>query len=100
MARLFISEERLDAWMADGKVELDGEQMTLKEIGRSFTIRPAVRFMGVEGGEQDPSDLLGKVKDEEALAELGAEHYSTSVIHGDVAYQVQQGFLGDPVTGG
>ena len=100
MARLFISEERLDAWMADGKVDLDGELMTLKEIGKSFTIRPAVRFLEVTGNEEDVGQLLGKVKDEEGLAELGAEHYSTSVILGDVAYEVQQGFLGDPVSGG
>lgn len=99
MARLFISEKRLDAWTADGKVSLDGEQMTLKEIQRSFTIRPAVLFLNVSGSDADVAELVGKVKDETDLEALGAEHYMNSVILGDVAYDVQQGFLGDPVAG-
>ena len=99
MARLFISEKRLDAWTADGKVSLDGEQMTLKEIQRSFTIRPAVLFLNVSGSDADVAELVGKVKDETDLEALGAEHYMNSVILGDVAYDVQQGFLGDPIAG-
>jgi len=99
MARLFISEERLDAWTADGKIVLDGEIMTLKEIDRSFLIRPAVRFMRVAGSDPDAAELVGRVKDEGDLANLGAEHYMNSVILGDVAYDVQQGFLGDPIQG-
>lgn len=100
MAKLFISEERLDAWTADGKVVLDGETMTLKEIGRSFSIRPAVRFTSIAGSDPDAAELVGKVLDEAGLGELGAEHYMNSVILGDVAYDVQQGFLGDPIAGG
>jgi len=29
------------------------------------------------------------------LAEMGAEHYLTSVIYDDMAYEVEQGFLGE-----
>lgn len=97
MARLFISEQRLEAWSADDKVRVEGDRMTLVTDGRSFTIRPAVRFMGVTGADADPHELVGKVKDEKALAEMGADHYMESVIFGEVAYDVQCGFLGDPL---
>ena len=97
MAKLFISQDRLDAWTADNRVKLEGETLTLLEDGRSFTIRPAVHFIKVAGNDVDPNDLLGKVKDEQALAELGADLYMDSVIMGDTAYDVQPGFVGEPL---
>ena len=96
MARLFISQERLDAWSAEGKVEVEGDRMTLAEDGRAFAIRPAVLFLRVAGNDPDAADLVGRVKDDEALAELGADQYMNSVIVGDTAYDVRCGFLGDP----
>jgi hypothetical protein len=101
MARLFISQERLDSWNAENRVTVSGDQMTLVADGRSFTIRPAVRFLGVAGGSgDDPHALVGVVKDEEALAAMGADQYMNSVICGDVAYDVQCGFVGDPLPRG
>jgi hypothetical protein len=41
--------------------------------------------------------LLGRVKDEDALAALGAEAYMTSVLFDDAAYDVEPGFLAIPV---
>src|SRR2546428_13671959 len=48
----------------------------------------------MEAGE-DNAGLLAKVKTTDALKQMGAEHYMESVILGDNAYQVQQGFLAD-----
>ncbi len=102
MARLYISQERLDSWSAEQRVTVEGDIMTLADDGRSFKIRMAVRFLTVSGAETDPNDLLGTVKDEAALEKMGADHYMNSVILGEVAYDVQPGFLGDPLprTGG
>ncbi len=97
MARLFISQERLDAWTAEAKVKVDGETMLLVEDGRSFTIRPAVLFVSVAGNDPDPADLLGRVKDEEGLAAIRGDQYMNSVIVGDTAYDVLTGFVGDPL---
>ncbi len=97
MAELFISQDRLDAWNTERRVELTGDIMTLADDGRSFKLRPAVRFLQVIGSEKDPNALVNKVKDEAALAKMGADHYVTSVILGDVAYDVQPGFLGKPM---
>ncbi len=94
MARLFISQQRLDSWTEEEKVKLEGDTLFLNEMGRSFSIKTGVRFMNVSGSDADPHDLLGKVKDEEELVEMGAEHYMTSVILGDTAYDVQVGFVG------
>jgi hypothetical protein len=102
MARLFISQERLDAWTGEKRVQVEGDIMTLADDGRSFKIRPAVRFVSVAGGDEDLHDLLDKVKEESTLEEMGAELYLESVIVGggdepEVAYDVQSGFIGDPL---
>ena len=62
MARLCISQERLDRWSADNRVEVQGDVMTLVGEGKSFRIQPAVRFLKVSGGDDDPHGLVGKVK--------------------------------------
>ena len=100
MARLFISQERLDSWSAEDRVSVQGDVMTLANDNRSFRLKPAVRFMKVSGAGADPNGLLGKVKTIEALSAQGGEHYMDSVIFGETAYDVQQGFLGDPVVAG
>ncbi len=97
MARLFISQKRLDAWTAEERVDVSGNTMTLTADGRAFEIRPAVRFLRVAGDEADPNALIGTVLDEQALADLGADRYMESVIVGDTAYDVQGGFLGEPL---
>jgi hypothetical protein len=100
MARLFISQERLDAWTAEERIEVQGDVMTLCADGRAFIIRPAVLFNRVAGPEEDERGLVGTVLDEEALARLDADHYMSSVIIGDTAYDVMVGFLGDRVVPG
>ena len=97
MARLFISQERLDLWNSENRVTIEGDLMTLVEHDRAFRIRPAVHFTGVTGSDEDPHDLLGTVRDETELATMGADHMATSVIYVDTAYEVQNGFLGDPL---
>ncbi|HWM85255.1 MAG TPA: hypothetical protein VNO33_05440 [Kofleriaceae bacterium] len=97
MAQLFISQERLDAWSAEQRVSVVGDVMTLADDGRSFRIRPAVRFLRVAGSVDDPNQLIDTVRDEHSLDEMGADHYMYSVILGETAYDVQPGFLGEPL---
>jgi len=97
MSRLFISVERLDAWTGEGRASLTGDRMTLTELGRSFSMTPAVCFVSVSGADEDPNDLIGRVKSKEALNAMGAEQLSSSVIYGDVAYDVVDGFIGEPL---
>ena len=97
MSRLFISVERLDNWTEEGRAALEGDRMTLTELGRSFVMKPAVAFQGVSGSESDPHDLIGRVKSKDALEEMGAEQFGNSVILNDTAYDVIDGFIGEPL---
>lgn len=98
MARLFISVAKLESLTAANKVTIDGDVMKLTELGRAFRIVPAVRFLGVAGGDADPHELVGLVKSEQELVGMGADHMATSVIYVDTAYDVQQGYVGDPLS--
>jgi hypothetical protein len=97
MSRLFISVERLDNWTEEGRASLEGDRMTLIELGRAFVMKPAVAFQTVTGTETDPYDLLGRVKSKEALEAMGAEQFGNSVIYNDTAYEVIDGFIGEPL---
>ncbi|HEX9241229.1 MAG TPA: hypothetical protein VF875_02180 [Anaeromyxobacter sp.] len=95
---LFVSQAMLDSWAEVGKIDFVGNVMTLlagEGKGRSYALDPAVRFMKVLGGEQDPNALLHKVKSLAHLKELGAEPAGDSCILGDFAYEVQPGFLAE-----
>ena len=98
MARLFISADQMDRWTAEGKVALQDDIMTLPAMGRSFKLRTAVRFLSVIEGA-DAHGLIGRVKTDEQLAEMSGEHYGASVIMGDVGYECEEGFIGQPIDG-
>ena len=91
---LFVPQSVLDRWSEQGKVQVDGHVLTILGENKAFSLTSAVRFMKMEAGD-DVSGLLQKVKTTDALKQMGAEHYMESVILGDSAYQVQQGFLAD-----
>lgn len=95
---LFVSQAMLDSWAEAGKIDFVGNVMTLLAgdgKGRSYALDPAVRFMKVLGDEKDPNGLLHKVKSVAQLKELGAEPAGDSCILGDLAYEVQPGFLAE-----
>jgi len=99
VARLFISQGRLDAWSAEDRVRIQNDIMTLSGDGRAFRLRPAIRFLKVAGAgdAQDPHQLIGRVKLLDDLIRIGGERFMESVIVGEVAYDVQSGFLGEPL---
>ncbi len=95
---LFVSQAALDSWAGQGKIDFVGNVMTLlvgEGRGRSYALDPAVRFLAVVGADADPHGLLRKVKSAAQLAALGADQVGDSVLIGDVAYQVEPGFLAE-----
>ncbi len=95
---LFVSQAMLDSWAGQGKIDLLGDVMTVvagEGKGRSYALEPAVRFMKVVGAEADPNGLLHKVKTAAQLRALGAEPLDGSCVLGDVAYEIQPGFLAE-----
>lgn len=95
MAAVFITNAMLTQWSDQGKVRLDDTTLTLLQEDRTVKLQPAVRFLKLIDGGEDPNKLLGKVKTPEQLTEMKAEHYMDSVILGDIGYTVVEGFLGD-----
>src|ERR1044071_3318150 len=97
MSRLFISVERLDNWTIEGRASLEGDRMTLTELNRSFSMKPAVHFLRSAGTDIDPYDLVGRVNPREPLDERGAVCCEKSVINKAPAYEVIGGFSGEPL---
>lgn len=95
--RVFFPQTALDEWVSEDRVELKGEELTLKREGRRYRIIEAVRILREVTGSDDPHELLGRVKTRAFLVELGAELLEGSMILGDNAYDVAQGFIGAPI---
>lgn len=95
--RVFLPQETLDAWLSEDRIDVDGDVMTLRPEGQRFRLKTAVRFLEEVAGGGDEPALVGKVKDLDQLGELGGEHCADSVLLGDNAYQVVEGFVGEPM---
>ena len=91
-ARLFIPQERLDAWAAEDNIEIDEPRLSLDGADTGLELAPAVRFMQEVTGEGDPHGLIGKVKTTAQLGEMGADHMHDSVIVEESAYEVLEGY--------
>lgn len=96
--RAFLSQELLDRLLADGAVSLEGDLLGVPE-GPSFRLESAVLFRAEVASGEDPHALCGKVKSLPAVEALGGEHAPGSVVVGDSAYEVTEGFLGELMPG-
>lgn len=95
--RVFFPQSELDDWLGENRVDLKGEELLFKGENRRYRIIEAVRVLREVTGADDPHELLGRVKSRAFLNELGAELLESSMILGDNAYDVIQGFVGAPV---
>lgn len=95
--RVFLPQQALDQWLEQGRVTLVDDELTISPAGRRFRLVSAVRFMAEVAGTADGAGLVGKVKSLEQVQALDGEHCADSVILGDNAYQVIEGFLGEPL---
>jgi hypothetical protein len=95
--RIFFPQAAFDQWIIDESVEVRGTELTIVSEARRYVISEAVRVVAEVSGTPDKHELVGKVKARQALEELGAEILEDSMIIGENAYQVVQGWLGKPV---
>jgi hypothetical protein len=91
--RMFIAQSTLEAWVDSGKVEVSENIAYLKKSGRAYILEPAVRFVSVVPEGTAPS-LIGKVLTEQRIIELGGELMGNSVLFGEAAFSVEQGYVG------
>jgi hypothetical protein len=95
---LFVSQALLDAWASQGRIDLDGGSIALlggPGRGRRYALEPAVRLLRVAGGDGDAAGLVARVKSLAQVRELGGEAMADSVVVGEVAYEVEPGFLAE-----
>ncbi len=97
MARLFISQARIDQLTAEQRVTLDGDHLDIPALGARFQLRPAILFLKVVSDDSDSQSLVGRVKTDEQLKAMGADVMSNSVIVGETAYECEQGFVGEVI---
>jgi hypothetical protein len=94
--RVFFPQQALDEWLEQGRIGLVDDEMTLKPDGQRYRLTSAIRILSELTDTPDPHDLVGKVKTVEQITSLGGEHQADSLILGDNAYQVVEGFIGEP----
>jgi hypothetical protein len=95
--RVFFPQEALDAWMTAGTIDLKGTELTIVAEARRYRLAEAVRILREVSGTPDANELVGRVKSKPYLVELGAEVLEGSMILGDNAYDVVQGWTGIPI---
>ena len=102
MPRIFVAQSLADQWLSAGRVQLERDLLRLPHLGGAapatdLFINPAVFFERIDGSEADVHDVVGRVKTAQELAQMGADHYESSVVMGDYAYTVVPGYLAVPV---
>jgi hypothetical protein len=98
MVRVFVSQTCIDRWLGAGGIALEGDFMRFHAVPRmALYINPSVYFVRIDGGEVDAYDIVGSVKTAQELAQMGADHFESSVVLGDFAYTVDPGFVATPV---
>lgn len=88
---LFVPQILLDEWLQQGQADLTAEGLQVPSAGVVLPVEAAYRFTSLLDGEDD-ARLLGKVKTERQLRDMGAEPYGDSALLGEVVYQVEPGF--------
>jgi hypothetical protein len=95
--RVFFPQTALDQWIVDEAIELKGTELVVLAEGRRYQLSEAVRIVAEVSGSPDSHDLVGRVKPRPFLTGLRAEILETSMIVGDNAYEVVQGWIGTPM---
>ncbi|MCK9521888.1 MAG: hypothetical protein M0R76_02445 [Proteobacteria bacterium] len=95
--RMFWPQAQMDEWVLDEKAVIADNVLSLHDDPLKYALHQALHFVADVADGTDPHQLVGKVKEVQTVLEMGAEHYMDSVILGDAAYQVVQGFTGVPI---
>ena len=95
--RFFFPQAALDQWIVDERVDFRDGELTVLGPGRRYKLSEAVHVVREVTGAADGHDVIGRVKARGALEQLGAEIIENSMLLGDAAYDVEEGWVGTPV---
>lgn len=90
--RLFLSQATLEEWALADRADVQERHLLIHEEGRKLPVEDAVHVARLVSG-LDEQKLLHKVKTRAQLDALSAEQLADSVLVGESAYDVQQGYL-------
>jgi hypothetical protein len=95
--RVFVPGRLADAWVSTGRVELREAELRLRDGSARYAVEEAVLVLGEVTAGADPHGLVGRVRPLAELSRLGAEILDRSMVLGDLAYDVEPGFLATPL---
>ncbi len=94
--KIFFSQRILDSLIDEGRIKLEKNTLTLLANDHpSFDLEPAYRFIRTADGAPDPHNLVGQIKYDREVKAMHAEVYLDSVLYRDIAYEAEQGFIGE-----
>ena len=86
----------LDSMVDAGKIKVDKGVLTMLTADNpTFELKQAYRFVKTIDDAADPNGLVGQIRSEAELKELGAEIYMDSIIYRDIAYQADPGYIAE-----
>ena len=88
---LFVPQHQLERWIEAKQVDVTAQGLRFGDA-TPLPLEAAFRFLSVQEGA-DFLGLPGKVKSEAHVRTLGGEALGTSVLVGEVLYEVEAGFL-------
>ncbi len=92
--KVFLPQTTLEEWALADKADVKDGKLQLAESKQSVAVTPAVHFAKLVSGP-DEKKLLGRVKTHQQLESLGAEHLADSVVLGETAYEVVEGYVAE-----
>jgi hypothetical protein len=96
--KVFFPQTQLDTLLADGKADLQGEELVVAARAERWRLQPAARVLQVEAGD-DVKKIVNKLLSESELKRMGLEVYRDTalVADSDTVYKLDPGMLGEPL---
>jgi hypothetical protein len=94
--KIFIPQQKLEDWVNGGKITFsDNVITTLTGNKLKYKLVPAYKFLKLTSGNKDELKLLGLIKSQDDLKHLKPDIFLDSIIIGDLAYEVETGYIGN-----
>lgn len=91
---IFISQEQMEKYTGEGAADISNKEVILR-LDRTYigTFEEAYYFLRNVVNIQDERNLVGRVFTKDEVSKLNADIMPNSIIIGDDAYDVEEGFM-------
>jgi hypothetical protein len=93
--KLFFSQDIITSWTDDQRVQFENETLSINtgKGKQDYKLAPAYRVIKISDGGPDPNNLVNTIQTSEELQKLGADVYMSSGIIGEIAYDLEPGYV-------